>query len=210
MPAAAVAFARRHRIPVYATPGTLHCLARRSASNERLLAAGAGHPVDAGSSFAIGDIAVRPVTVPHDAREPVQYVFDHRGARLGVLSDLGHATPHVIRAYSGCRLLFVESNHDLDMLWSGTYPLRLKRRIASDFGHLANDQAVEFVRRVLHDGLTHLVVGHLSEQNNSPQHVETAFPGAERALHGVRRRHPGAGHGLGGPRMRRRDEDRAW
>ncbi len=159
--------ARAFDIPVYGTRGTLTALTDLNPELAR--------PITADIAFTIGDIRVLPVSVPHDAREPVQYVFESGPARLGVLTDIGHVTPHVIDAYSGCHGLFVESNHDLDMLWGGGYPRRLKRRIAGNFGHLANVQAASLIRHVLHDGLAHLVVGHVSERNNHHRHIEAAF-----------------------------------
>ena len=161
------ALANRFAIPVHATRGTLRTVAG--------LVPDLARPVDADVRFAVGDLDVLPVTVPHDAREPVQYVFDHGATRVGVLTDIGHLTPHVIAAYSGCHGLFLESNHDGDMLWNGSYPLRLKRRVGGDFGHLSNGQAVEFLQRLGRGALTHLVVGHVSEQNNERHRIEVAF-----------------------------------
>ena len=90
---------------------------------------------NAHADFAIGDVHVTPVPVPHDAREPTQFVFDGGGACVGVLTDLAHVTAHVHDVYRRCNALLIEANHDRDMLWGGNYPAQLKRRIASDLGH---------------------------------------------------------------------------
>lgn len=129
---------------------------------------------DSHSSFEIGGLNVTPVSVPHDAREPTQFVFDAPVAgggsrRIGVLTDLGHVTRHVVDCYRGCHGLLMESNHDLDMLWKGRYPAALKRRIAGNLGHLANAQALEFLDAVTHEDLQHVLVGHISEENNCPR-----------------------------------------
>ena len=171
--AGVVPLAHRFRIPVHLSHGTLKRLPELDPDLAR--------PFNSDASFAIEGVTVQSVTVPHDAREPTQFVFSHNGARLGVLTDVGHVSRHVAASFQGCTALFMESNHDLGMLMRGDYPPRLKRRIAGDLGHLSNDQAADFLARVLHDGLTHVVVGHVSEQNNAKRHLEAAFgPFADR------------------------------
>lgn len=158
------AFAHKHAIPVYGSFGTLR------ATGWRLR----GEVFDSHRPFRIGAVTVNPVIVPHDAREPTQFTFEHEGMRLGVVSDLGHVTPFVCREFSGCHGLLMESNHDLPMLLRGSYPPSLKRRIASNLGHLSNAQAAAFLGAVAHPGLQ-VVVGHVSEQNNHPELLEATF-----------------------------------
>ena len=162
-----VPLAHRFRIPVHLSHGTLRGLPDLDPE--------LAHPFNSGAEFRIGGVTVRSVTVPHDAREPTQFVFRHAGTSIGVLTDVGHVSPHVVRSFQGCTALFMESNHDPGMLMRGDYPPRLKRRIAGDLGHLSNAQAADFLERVLHDGLTHVVVGHVSERNNSQRHLDAAF-----------------------------------
>ena len=105
--------------------------------------------------------------VPHDAKEPVQYVFKHAAQRVGILTDLGMVSPHVLRAYEGCGLLLLEFNHDLTMLRCGPYPAALKRRVSGDFGHLNNDQALGMLEAMGESLPGTIIAAHISEQNNS-------------------------------------------
>lgn len=157
------ALARRHSIPVYATHGTQQKLN---------LASDALHTVCSNTSFSIKDITVQPTLVPHDACEPVQYAFSANGLKVGVLTDLGSITPHVLTQYRDCDALLVESNHDRDMLHAGPYPAHLKARVGGDWGHLSNTQTADFLRNIDLAQLQHLVVAHISEKNNTHQHVQ--------------------------------------
>lgn len=128
--------------------------------------------------ITIGALAVLPVVVPHDAAEPLQFVVENSAEkRLGVLSDLGSLTPHLISAYQGCHALQVEANHDPDMLRNGPYPPALQARVAGNFGHLSNQQCAELIQRLQWDGLRHVSAGHISEKNNAPALVSQALCG---------------------------------
>ena len=153
-------FARRYAIPVYVTRGTAYWLPPD-------FPAVLVNCIDPHTAFAIGDVAVEPFPVPHDAREPVQYVFSDGDVRLGVVTDLGTITQHVVEKLSGCQALVIECNHDLDMLMAGPYPFALKQRIAGRFGHLCNSAARELVCALDRSRLRHLVAAHLSQQNNT-------------------------------------------
>lgn len=160
------ALAARYRLPVWATAGTKRAMEMRRQFD--------GLDVDCrrvvrGQSFACGELAVTPVRVPHDAAEPCQYVFDHGGARFGMLTDLGSLTSQVVDAYGQCDALFLECNHDARMLADGPYPPSLKARVGGDFGHLSNTQAAQLLAQVDQQRLATLVIGHLSEKNNLPQ-----------------------------------------
>jgi phosphoribosyl 1,2-cyclic phosphodiesterase len=126
-------------------------------------------------SLAIGNLSVLPYTVPHDAREPLQYVFSDGACRLGVLTDVGVSTPHITSVLSGCDGLVLESNHDLQMLAQSRYPASLKARIGGMQGHLNNDAAAGILASLDRSKLRHLVAAHLSQQNNLPHLAQAAL-----------------------------------
>jgi phosphoribosyl 1,2-cyclic phosphodiesterase len=155
---------RRNRIPVWMSEGTW--LATGGRDFEGLL-----NLARDDAEFAVGDICVQPFTVPHDAREPLQLRCTDGNRTLGVLTDLGHATAHVLARLSGMHALLLEFNHDSELLANSAYPPFLKHRVGGNYGHLSNTAAAEIARAVLHDGLRHVVAAHLSEQNNRPEIV---------------------------------------
>ena len=163
--------ARRYALPVYVSPGT-----RRGVPDWRGVDV---RTFDARTPFRLGNVRVVPVPVPHDACEPTQFVFDAEGIRVGVLTDLGHVTSEVTSAYRRCDALLVEANHDRDMLRDGAYPPHLKRRIASPLGHLANEQTVALLDALGSLSSRHVIVGHISEQNNDARCLAAAFSGLE-------------------------------
>jgi phosphoribosyl 1,2-cyclic phosphodiesterase len=124
---------------------------------------------------SVGAMQVLPFTVPHDAREPVQYVLSDGAARLGVLTDIGIPTPHVEQALSGLDALVLECNYDLDLLWGGAYPRWLKQRIAGPFGHLDNRASERLLAALERSKLKHIVGAHLSQQNNRPELARAAL-----------------------------------
>ena len=150
--------ARRYSLPVYLTAGT--------AKSKAAPAGVAFELIDAHRSFAVEDIEVSPVAVPHDAREPVQFVFRSQGKSMGVLTDLGSITTHVIDSYRHCDGLLLEANHDQNMLAEGPYPYPLKQRVGGDWGHLNNQQAAGMLARIELEQLQGIAIGHISEQNN--------------------------------------------
>ncbi len=158
---------RRYQIPVYLTHGTL--------GSGRCEGSFEFRQIECEQRFTIGELGVHPVTVPHDAAEPCQYLFERGQRRLGVLTDLGSVTPHVVDCYRGCHSLLLEFNHHLPMLQAGAYPPALKRRVAGDWGHLSNTQAAEMLQLLDGSALQHLVVAHISENNNSRAHAEQAL-----------------------------------
>lgn len=122
----------------------------------------------------VAGLELLPVTVPHDAQEPVQFVIESiRGKRLGVLSDLGSITPHILRSYSDCHGLQLEANHDPIMLKNGPYPPSLRARVAGDYGHLSNQQCAYLISQLEWHGLQSLTAGHISEKNNQLELVHT-------------------------------------
>jgi phosphoribosyl 1,2-cyclic phosphodiesterase len=135
----------------------------------------------AGSGFLIGDIAVTPFTIPHDAADPVGFVFESEGVRVGMATDLGYMPSNVTSALRRCDVLMLESNHDLEMLRDGPYPWQVKQRVMSRVGHLSNDAAGDFLEKHYDGYASYVILAHLSEQNNLP---ELARVVAERALQG--------------------------
>lgn len=134
---------------------------------------------ESGQGFRIGDIAVSPFTIPHDAADPVGFVLEAEGVRMAVATDLGYMPPNVKAQLKKLDLLLLESNHDLEMLKDGPYPWSVKQRVLSRVGHLSNDAAGEFLEQEYDGQARYVILGHLSESNNLP---ELARVTAERAL----------------------------
>jgi phosphoribosyl 1,2-cyclic phosphodiesterase len=156
--------ARKYRIPVWLTHGTLKMVERILPSEPLDL-----RIIDSHTKFNINDIEVTPFPVPHDAREPVQYTFSNGAKKLGVLTDTGSSTPHIQEILSGCHGLVLECNHDIDMLMNGIYPISLKQRVSGRLGHLDNTTAAEILSKLDNSNLKHIVAAHLSEKNNKPE-----------------------------------------
>lgn len=139
------------------------------------------HYFQAGKSIQIGDISVSPFTIPHDAADPVGFVFQAEGVRMALATDLGYMPPNVKAQLKGVDLLLLESNHDLEMLRDGPYPWSVKQRVLSRVGHLSNEAAATYLETEYDGQATYVILGHLSESNNLP---ELARISAERALNG--------------------------
>jgi phosphoribosyl 1,2-cyclic phosphodiesterase len=135
----------------------------------------------AGEPFEIGDIAISPFTIPHDAADPVGFVFRTAGVRMALVTDLGYISPNVKAQLKGVDLLLLESNHDLEMLRDGPYPWSVKQRVLSRVGHLSNEAAADFLQNGYDGQAAYVILAHLSESNNLP---ELARVTAERALNG--------------------------
>ncbi len=153
-------FARKFSIPVYMTPGTYNPDRQGVYPDLR--------SINCHRNFRVGGIGVEPVTVPHDAKEPCQFILSSGGLKVGVLTDLGHISAWVQTRYERCDALLLECNHDPDMLADGPYPWPLKVRVAGAHGHLSNAQAASLLDRVELGCLQQLVVSHISEKNNHP------------------------------------------
>ncbi len=163
--------ARQHELPVWLTHGTRreHC--------RQLDGLPGVTEISPHEAFAIGDVEVHPYTVPHDAAEPVQYVFSDGARKLGVLTDAGCATPHIEAMLAGCHALVLECNHDAEMLAHGDYPYVLKQRVGGRHGHLSNAEAAALLARLDTGRLQHLVAAHLSQKNNTPELAVSALCG---------------------------------
>ncbi len=153
--------ALRYGIPVWMSAGT-HAALGSPDLGGWLRVARDMEPID------LATFTAQPFTVPHDAREPLQLRCTDGTATLGVMTDLGHASDHVLRQLEGCHALMIEANHDPDLLAASSYPMFLKRRVGGRFGHLANAASADILRAVRHDGLQCVVAAHLSARNNAP------------------------------------------
>jgi phosphoribosyl 1,2-cyclic phosphodiesterase len=160
--------ALRERIPVWMSQGTYTAIGAPDFAGLLRIACDS-------ASVQLGALQIRPFTVPHDAREPLQLTCSDGATRLGILTDLGHATAHVVEQLSGCATLLLECNHDPDMLAASTYPPFLKRRVGGAWGHLANHAAAAIALAVQPRGLKQVVAAHLSEQNNRPELARAAL-----------------------------------
>ncbi len=158
---------RKHDIPVYLTHGTY--------SSGRCDNCFSAQFINFAEHFSIGSLEVKAVAVPHDAREPCQFRFYYNDKSLGLLTDLGSITPHVVDSYRACDALVLEFNHDQKLLQEGIYPHHLKHRVGGDWGHLNNMQAATLLEQVGHSMLRYLVVAHVSGNNNTRQHSERAL-----------------------------------
>lgn len=164
----ALTLARRWSIPLYMSWGTAQAVGADDAGVELNVLWSDG-------TVEIGALGVLPYTVPHDAREPLQFVFSDGASRLGVLTDVGESTPHIHAVLSGCDALVLECNHDLEMLATSRYPASLKARIGGSHGHLNNEAAGGILAALDRSKLRHLVAAHLSQQNNTPELARAAM-----------------------------------
>ena len=162
-------FARKHRIPVWLTYGTL------ASQADNFFPPDLVREIDSHAPFAIDDVEVFPFPVPHDAREPAQFVFGDGALRFGVLTDVGRTTPHIESMLSGLNGLMLEANHDTALLQQSAYPASLKERIGGRFGHLSNSASATLLSKLDCGALQHCVAAHLSRQNNSPDHARAAL-----------------------------------
>jgi len=159
--------ARKHKLQVWLTAGTL--------AMAQDLDGVAVTVIDSHARFAVDDLEIQPFPVPHDAREPVQYVFGDGNRRLGVLTDTGCSTPHIEAVLDGVDALVLECNHDATMLENGPYPASLKRRVGGRFGHLENGQSAALLDLLKHDKLQCVMAAHVSRRNNTSALAQRAL-----------------------------------
>jgi phosphoribosyl 1,2-cyclic phosphodiesterase len=151
--------ARKHKLSVWLTAGTLAMAQDLDDVDVQI--------IDSHAAFAVDELEIQPYPVPHDAREPVQFVFGDGQRRLGVLTDVGCSTPHIEATLSGVDALVLECNHDATMLENGPYPAGLKRRVGGRFGHLENAQSAALLNKLCHDKLQCVMAAHVSRTNNT-------------------------------------------
>lgn len=159
--------ARKYNIPVWLTVGTWHKCRDNNFPET--------HYIDSHSDFAINDLALQPFPVPHDAREPCQFVFSDGASKLGIATDLGSITPHVVNTLQNVDALLLECNYDGAMLQNGAYPPKLKTRVASEKGHLDNRQATQLLQHICLEDLKHVIGMHVSEKNNTREFAVSAL-----------------------------------
>lgn len=164
----AITLARRHGIALWMSRGTWRAIG--SPETDGLLRFARD-----GGAIAIGSLQLTPYTVPHDAAEPLQLRCSDGAVHLGVLTDAGSPTPHLLAHLHDCDALLLECNHDIGMLAGSRYPSSLKSRIGGPLGHLSNDTAAHILGECRRDRLQHLVAAHLSEQNNRPDLAREAL-----------------------------------
>ena len=164
----AIVLAQQYSIPLWMSPGTYAAIGSPPLGSLLRLA----HD---GEDIDLDVFEARPFTVPHDAREPLQLRCSDGAHHMGLATDFGHATPHLLAQLTGCHALLLESNHDLEMLTRSGYPPFLKRRVGGDWGHLSNTAAAEILASLAHPRLKCVVAAHLSERNNRPEIVRELF-----------------------------------
>ncbi len=158
-------FSKKYSIPIYSTAGTVAEISRMEAVDDKELLI----PINADEIMSIGDLEINAFHNTHDAADPVGYRIECGSHRCAVATDLGNYSEYTVRNLSGLDAVLMEANHDVNMLELGPYPYDLKRRIMSDYGHLSNDRCGQLLTDILHDGLKHIVLGHLSKENNYPE-----------------------------------------
>ena len=150
---------RKYKIPVWLTVGTsLAC--KDNDFN-------AVHYIDPHKTFYIDDLEINPFPVPHDAREPCQFVFSDGKVKLGILTDVGKCTPHIVAMLNGVHALLLECNYDVEMLAQSGYPQMLKNRVGGVYGHLDNREAESILNQIDTSKLKYLIGMHLSDKNNT-------------------------------------------
>lgn len=156
---------RRYHIPVWANAATWAAMESQVGKIDKSLV----NIFDNDSSFEIGEIGVKPFSIPHDAADPVGYSFMCGGEKVAVATDIGELKKDLFEAIRGSKTVLLESNHDVNMLEIGKYPPQLKRRIRGKLGHLSNDDAGRAAEFLVRLGTERIILGHLSEENNYPE-----------------------------------------
>ncbi len=156
--------ARRYHIPIYSTYETaksIQSIKSLGAIPEELF-----HPIKANEPFLINDIEVEPFSTSHDASNPVCYTMKAEGKKVGLATDLGKFDDYILSKLELSEILFIEANHDVNMLMVGKYPYYLKQRILGDRGHLSNETCADLISKLIHPNLKHILLAHLSKENN--------------------------------------------
>lgn len=154
------ALARKYQLPVWASSGTLKF--------EGLGDLPSSMSLNVHEPKVLQDLSIDPFPVPHDAKEPCQFVFSDGKKKVGLLTDTGSITRHIIEQLDGCNALMLECNHDVEMLAEGPYPPALKQRVGGDYGHLSNHQAADVLAKMNTTDLQRVIAMHISEKNNDP------------------------------------------
>lgn len=156
--------ARKYGLPIYATKGTADAILQSSSVGK--IDPALFHVIEAAKTFSIGDLEIYPMSISHDAADPVAYLVSDGRHRVGVVTDLGYYDADIVSHMKGLDALLLEANHDIHMLQVGGYPYPLKQRILGERGHLSNETSGQLLGQILHDGMQHILLGHLSKENN--------------------------------------------
>lgn len=158
---------RRYQLPVYLTVGSFNAMRDRQFAQTQF--------INLKQKLTLGDLEITPFSVPHDAREPCQFIISDGAASLGILTDTGSYTEDILRHLDNVQGLMLECNYETELLMQGSYPYLLKQRVSGAYGHLSNQQALELLKKISTDRLQYLVGMHLSEVNNLPAHAYQAL-----------------------------------
>lgn len=156
--------ARKYGLPIYATKGTADAILQSSSVGK--IDPSLFHVIEAGKTFFIGNLEIYPMSISHDASDPVAYLVSDGRHRVGIVTDLGYYDADIVSHMEGLDALLLEANHDIHMLQVGAYPYPLKQRILGERGHLSNETSGQLLGQILHDGMQHILLGHLSKENN--------------------------------------------
>lgn len=154
---------RRYNIPIYATDGTHGAAKLGNIASENIKI------VSEDTDFQVGNIGIKPFSIPHDAAQPVGYSFFINGEKYSLATDIGNMNTNILSNIMGSKKILLESNHDVEMLTCGAYPYPLKRRILGEYGHLSNEVAAKTALYLVQNGTEHIMLGHLSRENNHPE-----------------------------------------
>ena len=159
---------KKYSVPVFITPGTLN-------NSHLVLENVLTKSFKPYEKIVIGNLIITPFPKLHDATDPFSFVVENEGIKIGVLTDIGSVCEHVIDNFKQCHAAFLEANYDEHLLEKGSYPYHLKSRIRSDKGHLSNRQALDLFINHKHELMSHLILSHLSKDNNCPILVKDLF-----------------------------------
>ncbi len=158
---------KKYDIPVFATKGTITGI--RESDKKQEMTSAEFNEIRADEKLTVKDLTINPMTIMHDALEPVGYRISCGKSRLGIATDLGCYDDYTVDCLRGMDAVLIEANHDVRMLQAGPYPYYLKKRILGERGHLSNEKSGELLCKILHDNLKGILLGHLSKENNLPE-----------------------------------------
>ena len=158
----AFSLSNKYNIPIYLSHGTFKMAQKKINTNYNILF----NFIHNTKPFSINELKITPIPVPHDAREPFQFMFESNSKSLAIITDLGFVTNYLIKTLKEITALVIECNHDKGMLNNSDYPQSLKDRIGGMYGHLENMEAIRLLKAINHKGISWIAAAHLSEKNN--------------------------------------------
>lgn len=160
-------FCRKYEIPIYATKGTIAGIC--GCKTIGAIPEGLFRQIESNQAFDVGDVTVKPFSISHDANEPIGFRIENGEQAVAVATDFGNYNEYIVDNLKNLDAVVLEANHDVHMLEVGPYPYHLKRRVLGEYGHLSNELSGRLLCKILHDGMKHIVLGHLSKENNFPE-----------------------------------------